>query len=39
MTQLHGVMLDIDGTLVDSNDANAHYDDSPLVKGISNSAS
>lgn len=24
MTQLHGVILDIDGTLVDSNDANAH---------------
>jgi HAD superfamily hydrolase (TIGR01509 family) len=24
MTQIHGVILDIDGTLVDSNDANAH---------------
>lgn len=24
MSQLHGVILDIDGTLVDSNDANAH---------------
>jgi phosphoglycolate phosphatase-like HAD superfamily hydrolase len=39
MTQLHGVILDIDGTLVDSNDANAHYDESPLVKGIPTSTS